>query len=122
MNAERDTQELLIGGSWRPAASGAQFETTDPVAGGTATVAAAASADDARAAAEAAGEAFAGWSRSTPDERRGCSPGPRTCSPSAASEIAATVTAETGAPSAGGCSTSSSPPGCCARRRRRATR
>ena len=27
MNAERDSQELLIGGSWRPAASGAQFET-----------------------------------------------------------------------------------------------
>ena len=97
MNAERDSQELLIGGSWRPAASGAQFETTDPVAGGTATVAAAASADDARAAAEAAGEAFASWSRSTPGERRALLAGAADLLAERCERIAATATAETGA-------------------------
>ena len=96
---------------------GTSFETVDPITGETATTAAAAGPDDARAAADAAGEAFGEWSRSTPGQRRELL------------DRAATLLSERGRadrghgdarrrgrPSAGGCSTCSSPPGCCARR------
>jgi acyl-CoA reductase-like NAD-dependent aldehyde dehydrogenase len=63
-------QQLLIGGEWTAASSGATFERTDPYTGEPVTIAAAASRDDARRACDAAGEAFAGWAATPPGERR----------------------------------------------------
>jgi len=59
---------LLIGGEAR--AVTAYFERFDPVAGGVATRAAAATVADAIAAAESAQAALAGWSTRGPNERR----------------------------------------------------
>jgi len=61
---------LLINGERRGAASGATFERRNPLDGSVATVAPAASADDARAAVEAAAHAFPAWSATGPGERR----------------------------------------------------
>ena len=61
---------LLINGERRGAASGATFERRNPLDGSVATVAPAASADDARAAVEAAAQAFPAWSATGPGERR----------------------------------------------------
>src|SRR5690348_6334977 len=55
-------QQLLIGGLWRAAESGATFERVDPYTGAVATVAAAAGRADARAAVDAAAGAFPAWS------------------------------------------------------------
>src|SRR5918999_5624053 len=63
-------QQLLIGGSWRAAAGDRSFETTDPWTGEAAGSAAAAGRDEARAAADAAGEAFREWSQTSPAQRR----------------------------------------------------
>jgi vanillin dehydrogenase len=63
-------QQLLIGGEWRSAQSGATFDTRNPYTGDTATSASAASREDARDAVDAAGAAFAEWSRSGPGVRR----------------------------------------------------
>ena len=65
-----EQQQLLIGGEWTAASSGATFERTDPYTGEPATVAAAASRDDARRACDAAAEAFPGWASTPPAERR----------------------------------------------------
>ena len=65
-----EQQRLLIGGEWKGASSGATFERTDPYTGEPATVAAAASRDDARRACDAAAEAFPGWASTPPAERR----------------------------------------------------
>jgi acyl-CoA reductase-like NAD-dependent aldehyde dehydrogenase len=62
------TIALLIGGETRTGA--AQFERRDPVSGEVATRAAAATVDDAVAAAEAADAAFPAWSARGPNERR----------------------------------------------------
>jgi vanillin dehydrogenase len=65
-----EQQDLLIGGAWKGAAGDNSFETTDPWSGDTAGTAAAASREDARAAADAAGEAFREWSQTPPSQRR----------------------------------------------------
>lgn len=65
------TLELLIAGQSRPASSGATFARHNPLSGEPVTQAPAASIDDARLAAEAAGKAFDAWSRIGPGERRG---------------------------------------------------
>jgi vanillin dehydrogenase len=65
-----EQQQLLIGGEWRAASSGATFERTDPYRGEPATIAAAASREDARRACDAAAEAFPGWASTPPAERR----------------------------------------------------
>ena len=65
-----EQQRLLIGGEWKGASSGATFERTDPYTGEPATVAAAASRDDARRACDAAAEALPGWASTPPAERR----------------------------------------------------
>jgi acyl-CoA reductase-like NAD-dependent aldehyde dehydrogenase len=65
-----ERQELLIGGDWKGAAGDDSFETTDPWSGDTAGTAAAASREDARAAADAAGAAFREWSQTPPSQRR----------------------------------------------------
>src|SRR3954447_14391700 len=63
-------QQLLIGGAWVGAASGATFERANPFDGAAATVAAAAGRDDARRAGDAAAAAFPAWSATPPGERR----------------------------------------------------
>jgi benzaldehyde dehydrogenase (NAD) len=65
-----ETQQLLIDGEWRDAASGATFETRNPFSGDSATSAAAAGRDDARAAVDAAHAAFGEWSTTAPGHRR----------------------------------------------------
>ncbi len=61
---------LLINGKNVPAASGATFERANPMTGEVVTRAPAASAADARAAADAAGAAFVTWSKMGPNARR----------------------------------------------------
>lgn len=64
------TTDLLIGGRAVAARNGATFDRIDPFTGEIATRAAAASPDDADAAAEAAHQAFPAWSKLTATTRR----------------------------------------------------
>jgi vanillin dehydrogenase len=89
-------QQLLIGGQWADAGSGATFERTDPYTGEVASVAAAASRDDARAAADAAAGAFAEWAATPPSARRELLQKAAALMKERAPDIAAVVTAETG--------------------------
>lgn len=61
---------LLIGNHRRMASSGTTFERHNPLSRSPVTVAPAATADDAKAAADAAAAAFADWSTLGPNERR----------------------------------------------------
>ena len=61
---------LLIDNEEVPASGGAVFERFDPTTGELATVAAAATVNDAIAAADAASAAFPAWSETGPTERR----------------------------------------------------
>jgi len=63
-------QQLLIGGRWTDAQSGQTYVQTFPYTGEEVGTAAAAGREDARAAVDAAAEAFAEWSRSAPAMRR----------------------------------------------------
>jgi benzaldehyde dehydrogenase (NAD) len=65
------TISLLIGGERRQASNPATFERRNPLDGSVATVAPAATLDDAVAAVEAAAAAFPAWSRLGPNARRG---------------------------------------------------
>ena len=65
------TLGLLIGGQAKAASGEGTFERRNPFTGEVATTAAAASVEDAKAAADAAGRAFATWSQTGPGERRG---------------------------------------------------
>lgn len=60
---------LLIGGDWRPAASGALQTVTDPATGETVGSTAIAGPEDVDAAAAAATAAAPGWAGTHPDER-----------------------------------------------------
>jgi len=88
---------LLIGGEWKQAGAGGTFERTDPFTGDPAGTAAAARREDARAAADAAGEAFAGWSTSPPSERRALLHKAAALLTERAEDIAGLMTRETGA-------------------------
>jgi vanillin dehydrogenase len=90
------TTELLIGGSWRSAAAQGTFERTDPFTGEPAGAAAAAKREDAKAAADAAGEAFREWSQTPPAARRELLQKAAGLLTERAPDIAAIVTAETG--------------------------
>ncbi len=61
---------LLIHDRAAAASGGATFDRVDPIAGGVATRAAAATPADARAACDAAAASFPAWSRTPPGERR----------------------------------------------------
>ena len=61
---------LLIGGERRAAAGGATFVRRNPLDGSVATTAPAATAEDARAAVDAAAAAFPAWSALGPNARR----------------------------------------------------
>lgn len=62
--------KLLIGGSACEAAQAGVYQRFNPLSGMAVTEAVAATASDAVRAAQAAGEAFAGWSATGPEERR----------------------------------------------------
>jgi vanillin dehydrogenase len=94
--AQLELQKLLIGGQWTEASSGRTFERTDPFTGERAGTAAAAKREDARAAADAAAEAFGEWSTSPPSQRRELLQKAAALLTERAEEIAATVTHETG--------------------------
>src|SRR4051794_11032793 len=65
-----EQQRLLIGGDWVAASGDATFAKADPFTGDPVTLAAAASAQDARRACDAAAAAFGAWSTADPAERR----------------------------------------------------
>ena len=65
-----EQQQLLIGGSWRGSSSGATYEKANPYTGAPAGRAAAATPEDARAAVDAAAEAFPSWASTPVEERR----------------------------------------------------
>jgi vanillin dehydrogenase len=92
-----EPQQLLIGGSWTGAAGDRSFDTTDPWTGETAGSAAAAGRDEARAAADAAGEAFRDWSQTPPAQRRELLQKAAGLLMERAPEIAGVMTQETGA-------------------------
>jgi benzaldehyde dehydrogenase (NAD) len=94
--AQLELQRLLIGGEWREASSGSAFERTDPFTGEQAGMAAAAGREDARAAADAASDAFGDWSASPPSLRRELLQNAAALLTERAEGIAAMVTQETG--------------------------
>src|SRR5215207_2507901 len=91
-----EQQQLLIGGTWMGAGSGAAFETTDPYTGESAGVAAAAGRDDARAAVDAARAAFPAWAATPPAERAAVLRRASEILMERQADIAAIVTEETG--------------------------
>ena len=93
---EISEQQLLIGGQWRSAGSGATFDAVNPFTGEAASTASAASRDDARAAVEAAHAAFESWSTTGPGERRAVLSRAAELIVERQEEIAATVIEETG--------------------------
>jgi vanillin dehydrogenase len=96
MSVKVEMQQLLIGGEWCEASSGSVFERTDPFTGEPAGIAAAAKREDARAAADAAADAFGEWSTSPPSQRRELLQAAAGLLAERAEGIAATVTQETG--------------------------
>lgn len=92
-----NTVQLSIGGRDVAAAGGAQFLRANPVSGATVTRAAAATATDAVAAVEAAAKAFPAWAAMGPGERRARLNRAADLLETRAKEIAAVISAETGA-------------------------
>ena len=68
MTTSPGTRGLLIGGSWVEG-SGGGYEVVNPATEQVVGVAPESTADDARAAAQAAADAFPAWSRTSPEER-----------------------------------------------------
>src|SRR3989440_5691933 len=91
-----DEQQLLIGGTWRGSSSGASYEKANPYTGAPAGRAAAATPEDARAAVDAAAEAFPSWASTPVGERRALLDRAADLLMERQHEIAATVTDETG--------------------------
>jgi vanillin dehydrogenase len=89
-------QQLLIGGRWTGASSGGTYEKANPFTGETASTASAAGREDAKAAVEAAHEAFQEWGRSAPAMRRQILSKAADLLEERAPEIAGIVTEETG--------------------------
>jgi acyl-CoA reductase-like NAD-dependent aldehyde dehydrogenase len=87
---------LLIGGSWREASSGKTYEKPDPWSGESAGSTAAATPEDARAAVDAASEAFPAWAATPPAQRRELLEGAADLLMERLPDIAALVTTETG--------------------------
>jgi len=88
---------LLIAGRDVPAAKSATFDRLNPISGEVATRAAAASVQEARAAADAAAEAFAKWSALGPSERRARLDKAAQLLEARSAQFAAILTTETGA-------------------------
>ncbi|MDO8310014.1 MAG: NAD-dependent succinate-semialdehyde dehydrogenase [Actinomycetota bacterium] len=67
--ANPDLLNLHINGGWRPASDGARFDVSDPATGEVIASVASGSADDARAAVDAAAAAFPAWAATAPRAR-----------------------------------------------------
>jgi aldehyde dehydrogenase (NAD+) len=93
-----EQQQLLIGGEWRGASSGEAHEKANPFTGEPAGAAAAATREDARAAADAAAAAFPGWAATPPAQRAAHLERLHRCLTARAGEIARTVALELGTP------------------------
>jgi acyl-CoA reductase-like NAD-dependent aldehyde dehydrogenase len=87
---------LLIGGEWTGARDGRSFDKTDPFTGDPAGSAAAAGREDARAAADAAANAFPEWAATPPAGRRELLQKAAGLITERAQDIAGIVTEETG--------------------------
>jgi succinate-semialdehyde dehydrogenase/glutarate-semialdehyde dehydrogenase len=61
--------DLWIGGQWRKSSDGKRFDVIDPATENIITSVASATVDDAKAAVDAASEAFPGWAAKKPRER-----------------------------------------------------
>lgn len=92
-----ETTQLLIAGREVAAAKSATFTRLNPISGEVATRAAAASVEDARAAADAAAAAFPRWSAIGPGERRAKLNNAADLLEEHAAQFARVLTAETGA-------------------------
>jgi len=92
-----ETINLLIAGRDVAASTSATFNRLNPISGDVATRAAAASVDDARAAADAAAAAYPNWSSIGPSERRGRLNRAADLLESRAAQFASILTTETGA-------------------------
>src|SRR5690348_17272114 len=90
-------QQLLIGGRWQDAGSGKTHEKTNPFTGDSAGSAAAAGREDAKAAVEAAQQAFPAWSQTPPQQRADILRKAADTLMQRQEEIAGIVTDETGA-------------------------
>lgn len=97
MSTTAAQQQQLIGGEWTASAGGATFERANPFTGEVVTVAAAGGREDARAAVEAAADAFGAWSAAPPQERRDRLEAAAGLLDERARAIAATMTEECGA-------------------------
>ena len=90
------SQQLLVAGEWTNARSGETYSQTFPFTGEEVGIAAAAGRDDARAAVDAASDAFGDWSRSAPAMRREILSKAADMLMARQQEIARIVTEETG--------------------------
>jgi acyl-CoA reductase-like NAD-dependent aldehyde dehydrogenase len=90
-------QQLLIGGTWRGASSGATYEKTNPWTGDPTGTSAAATREDARAAVDAAAAAFPAWAATPVAERQALLDRATDLLMERQQGIAAIVTEETGA-------------------------
>src|SRR3989442_15927742 len=61
--------DLWIGGKWRKASDGGRFDVLDPATENKIASVASASVEDAKAAVDAASDAFEGWAARKPRER-----------------------------------------------------
>jgi acyl-CoA reductase-like NAD-dependent aldehyde dehydrogenase len=89
-------QQLLIGGDWRDATADRTYDKSDPYTGERTETVAAASRDDARAAVDAARDAFPAWSATPVEERRKVLDAAADLLMERQQEIAGIVTQETG--------------------------
>ncbi|MFI8326024.1 aldehyde dehydrogenase family protein [Streptomyces sp. NPDC085529] len=89
---------MYIGGEWRPAATSGTIPVTDPVTEQVIAHVPAGTAEDVDAAVRAARAALPGWAATPPAERAARIAALRDALAARAEEIAATVTAELGAP------------------------
>ena len=89
------TQQLLIGGQWRDAVSGATHEVVNAYTGEAVTVQAAAGTADVQAAVVAAHDAAPGWAQTEPAQRRELLDRAAGILEARAQEIAAAVSEET---------------------------
>ncbi len=94
--ARAEQQELLIGGDWTVGVSPHSFENRHPYTGEVVGSAVAASVEDARAAVDAAAEAFPAWSATPPARRRELLAKAAELLSGRGGEIAGVMTEETG--------------------------
>lgn len=95
--AEPRVLAQYIGGTWAAPSTGVYFDDLDPWTGEAVYSAPAGNVDDARAAVNAAGDAFRLWSTTSPRQRQGCFLAAATALERRRPEIIGSLAAETGA-------------------------